>query len=87
MAVLCIILDQNDKNEVDGGSEKGYLNGSQLHPIQRLGGTSGNPNPCFILNTLVLSDPDFATAQAYLSGLPQKWSDDPGFPPPLPDDE
>lgn len=87
MAVLCIILNQSDKNEVEGGAEKGYLNGSELHPVQRQGGTGGNPDPCFILNTRVLTDPDFAAAVPYLSGLPQKWSDAPDFPPPLPPPE
>lgn len=81
MAVLCIILNQANKEEVEGGAEKGYLHSSELHPVQRLGGTGGNPDPCYILNVLVLSDPDFATAQPYLSGLPQKWSDAEDFPP------
>lgn len=81
MAVLCIILNQTDKNEVEGGAEKGYLHNSELHPIQRQGGTGGNPDPCFILNRAVLDNPDFATAVPYLSGLPQKWSDAEDFPP------
>jgi hypothetical protein len=81
MAVLCIILNQADKNEVEGGAEKGYLNNSQLHPVRRQGGTSGNPEPCYILNTVVLTNPDFATAAPYLSGLTQKWSDAEDFPP------
>lgn len=81
MSVLCIILSQADRNEVAGGSEKGYLNGSHLNPIRRAGGGT-NPDPCYILNTVVLTDTDFAAAAPYLSGLPQKWSDDENFPGP-----
>lgn len=84
MGVLCIILNETDKTQVEGGSEKGYLNDSELHPVPRQGGTNGNPDPCYILNTAVLSNEDFATAVPYLSGLTQKWSDAADFPPPIP---
>ncbi|CAN5190947.1 hypothetical protein BH10PSE6_BH10PSE6_16810 [soil metagenome] len=92
MGVNCIILSETDKDYVQGGpceanSSTSYGNGSQLRPVQRQGGTSGNPDPCFILNVLVLSNPDFASAQAYLSGLPVKNSSDPGFPPEIPSDD
>jgi hypothetical protein len=81
MAVLCIILSQADKNQVEGGAEKGYTNNAELHPIARQGGTGGNSDPCYILNTVVLTNPSFAAAVPYLSGLPQKWSDAEDFPP------
>lgn len=88
---MCIILNDTDRQEVESnvaygdlfaqyGPLKGYLNDSQLHPVRRAGGGT-NPDPCFILNAAVLSNSDFATAQPYLSGLPQKDSaTDPTFP-------
>lgn len=83
MGVVCVILNQTDCDTVKGGAEKGYLNGAQCNPAQRTGGTSGNPDPCYILNSVMLSNPDFVAAQPYLSGLTQKDSSDPGFPPPF----
>lgn len=80
MTVICIILDQAACTAVDGGAEKGYLNDAELHPIRRAGGGT-NPDPCYILNANVLDNPDFATAQPYLAGLPQKeYPTDPTFP-------
>lgn len=81
MSVLCLILDKTDKSEVEGGEDKGYLNGSELLPVERQGGTDDNPSPVFILNTSILKNPDFATAHKYLGTLVQKPSDDPTFPP------
>ncbi len=83
MGVDCMILNQTDKTTVEAGNP--YGNGSQLHPVERQGGTGGNPDPCFILNVLVLTNPDFADAQPYLSGLPIKNSSDETFPPAMPD--
>lgn len=92
MGVDCIILNETDKNYVQGGpceanSGTSYGNGSQLRPVQREGGTNGNPDPCFILNTLVLGNSDFAAAHPYLSGLPVKNSSDPSFPPEIPSED
>lgn len=98
---MCIILGQADNDEVATGTNsgdlfttygatKGYLGGNELHPVARQGGTNGNPNPCFILSTRVLTATDdsgaliFGTAVPYLSGLSQKDSNDPTFPPALP---
>ena len=85
MGVNCIILNQTDKAVIEAGNP--YANGAQLRPVQRLGGTGGNPDPCFILNAVVLTNPDFAGAQPYLSGLPVKNSSDETFPPELPSDD
>lgn len=85
MGVDCLILNDTDRAIVEAGNP--YLNGSQLRPVQRLGGTNGNPDPVFILNVIVLTNPDFAAAQPYLSGLPVKNSGDADFPPPLPVDD
>lgn len=86
MAVLCLILDEDNKNKVQGDVEKGYLNNSSLMPIRRVGGTNGNPEPCYILNAAVLDNPDFAAAHRSLRGLPTKQSDAPDFPPAFPDE-
>lgn len=80
MSVDCMILDQTVCDQVRGGAEKGYLNESELQPVRRAGGGT-NPDPCYILNTLVLTNEDFATAQPYLSGCPIKtYPNDPTFP-------
>lgn len=85
MGVNCIILNATDKAVVEAGNP--YLNGSQLRPVQRQGGTGGNPDPVFIVNASVLTNPDFVAAQPYLSGLPIKNSSDETFPPELPEEE
>jgi hypothetical protein len=85
MGVDCIIFTATDKAIVEAGNP--YLNGSRLKPVERLGGTNGNPDPCYIANAAVLTNPDFAAAQPYLSGLPIKNSSDPDFPPELPSDD
>jgi hypothetical protein len=85
MSVLCVILDQKTADAVVGGKDKGYLNNAVLSPVQRLGGTAGDPDPCYILNAAVLSDPDFSSAKVYLSACRQKWTTDPTFPPELPE--
>jgi hypothetical protein len=80
MSVDCLILTQTVRDQVAGGEEKGYLNDSALDPIRRAGGGT-NPDPCYILNVSILTNPDFATAQPYLSGCPIKtYPDDPTFP-------
>jgi hypothetical protein len=88
MSVDCIILDQaaceavRSRDNEGNFIERGYLNNSELRPVQRQGATGGNPDPCYILNIVVLTNADFATAQPYLSGLPVKtFPDDPTFPP------
>lgn len=91
---MCILLTDADRQVVQSGVNsgelfdtygptKGYQNDSELHPVQRQGGGT-NPDPVFILNAAVLSNDDFATAQPYLAGLPQKDSNDSTFPPVLP---
>ena len=77
---MCIILDYDDRGAVAGGADKGYLDGSQLQPVQRQGGGT-NPAPCYILNAAVQGNEDFATAWPHLAGLPQKDAADPTFPP------
>jgi hypothetical protein len=78
---MCIIFNQDDRDAVAGGEDKGYLNGSQLQPVRRQGGGT-NPDPCYIVNAAVQTNEDFATAWPYVAGLPQKDSADPTFPPP-----
>lgn len=87
------VADPNDDDAKTGelydtyGPLKGYLGGNQLRPVRRAGG-NGNPDPCFIVGTQVLTAVDdsnnliFGTAQPYLSGLPIINSGDPGFPGP-----
>lgn len=74
-----IILDLENRNHVLGPS---------LVPIQRQGG-GANPDPVFILNVLVLSDPAHEEFWEYLSALPTMGLSDPDFPPALipPEDE
>lgn len=94
---MCIILSDTDRKEVESGvaegelfgtygEGKGYLNDSELHPARRNGGTGGNPDPCFILNANVLANDDFASAQPFLAGLPQKDHLDSTFPPVMPEE-
>jgi hypothetical protein len=61
-----------------------YGDDSELNPIRRAGGGT-NPDPCYILNILVL-DPEngsnFQVAWDYLGALPTKDYSDPTFPAP-----
>jgi hypothetical protein len=61
-----------------------YGDDSELNPIRRAG-SGTNPDPCYILNILVL-DPengsDFQVAWDYLDALPTKDYSDPTFPAP-----
>lgn len=94
-----IILTEANANMVAGlpdqyGSRHGdrfnndpdmiYGSESELNPIRRTGG-GANPDPCFILNVLVM-DPDngtdFQVAWSYLGALPTKDYSDPTFPTP-----
>lgn len=68
-----IILNQANRDHVEGPS---------LQPVERQGG-GANPDPVFILNTLVLSDPTHEEFWEYLDALPKMAADDPDFPPPI----
>lgn len=78
MGVNCFILNEADMAILEAGNP--YANGSCIMRAPRQGGTDGNPDPCFILNTSILTHPDFAAAAPYLSGLPVKNTDDPDYP-------
>lgn len=80
-----IVLNQAEKVTVEAGNP--YLSGAHLRPVQRQGGSNGNPDPCFILNAVVLTEPAFSTVHPYLSGLPVKNASDSDFASPLPEGE
>jgi hypothetical protein len=75
-----IILSQENRDRVLGPS---------LNPIERQP-TAATPDPVYILNVLVLSDPAHAAIWDYLGALPQMDLSDPDFPPapePPPEEE
>lgn len=65
-----------------------HVRGPFLQPIKRQGG-GANPDPVFILNVLVLSDPMHGAFWDYLGVLPTMDLTDPDFPAAieLPEDE
>lgn len=85
MGVDCLILNSTDKAIIEAGNP--YGSGAQLRPVQRVGGTYGNPDPVFILNVSVLTNPQFVAAQPYLSGLPIINSGAENFPPEIPSED
>jgi hypothetical protein len=56
-----------------------HVRGPSLQPVGRQGG-GANPNPVFILNILVLSDPMHVAFWDYLGALPTMDLMDPDFP-------
>jgi hypothetical protein len=70
----------------DNGPSKGYTDGYSLNPVRGANDAQGNAR--YFVNAVVLtkvsdSDPSklmYGTAVAYMSGLPQIDSNDPGFP-------